>query len=151
MTSANLTRQLTHSLNPTPLPLSPQVLTEDRGFKLSFHFKENPYFSNTVLEKTFLLEEEDEFVPRQFIGCKIDWKKAEMDTTMEAVKKRVPPSKAGGDKKKKVFETVLEPCDSFFRMFSPPNVSGKGCTEGCTSFALRAGLRAPLSYRNELR
>jgi hypothetical protein len=39
-----------------------------------------------VLEKTYLLEPEDEVIPKQFIGCKIDWKDAALDPTVEQVR-----------------------------------------------------------------
>ena len=31
------------------------------GFTLTFHFAENPFFTNTTLTKTYLMEEEETF------------------------------------------------------------------------------------------
>ncbi|GBF96552.1 hypothetical protein Rsub_09135 [Raphidocelis subcapitata] len=42
---------------------------EDAGsFRITFEFAENPFFSNKTLEKTFLMEDPDEVVPRKFVG-----------------------------------------------------------------------------------
>ena len=72
------------------------------------------------MEKTYLLQPEDDIVPKEFIGCKISWKEGK-DVTMEQVKKRVK-SKGGEDKKAKAFVTENVPCDSFFNIFDPPKV-----------------------------
>jgi nucleosome assembly protein 1-like 1 len=32
---------------------------EDEGFTLTFHFAENPYFSNTTLSKTYHMEQDE--------------------------------------------------------------------------------------------
>ena len=37
-----------------------------------------------TLEKTYVLEAEDDIVPKQFIGCSIDWKQGQ-DVTVEQV------------------------------------------------------------------
>jgi len=98
-----------------------EVLTgDDRGFKLKFFFRENPFFTNTVLEKTYIVEPEDDIVPKEFIGCKIHWKEGK-DVTFEQVKKRVKAAK-GDDKKAKAFVTENVPCDSFFNIFDPPKI-----------------------------
>lgn len=99
-----------------------EILTgDDRGFKLSFYFRENPFFTDPVLVKTYILEPEDDIVPKEFIGCKINWNEGK-DVTVEQVKKRVK-SKGGEDKKAaKAFITENVPCDSFFNMFDPPKI-----------------------------
>ncbi len=154
-----------------PQDVRAEVLTgEDRGFKLKFFFKENPFFTNAVgtgvtmcnrlrvslehvltikwsiqvLEKTYIMEPEDDIVPKEFIGCKIEWKEGK-DVTMEQVKlsiiphprdfvhanrssiasqvkKRVKGGKGGEDKKAKAFVTESVPCDSFFNTFDPPKI-----------------------------
>jgi len=97
-----------------------EVLTgEDRGFKLTFCFRENPFFGSKELTKTYVLQPEDEIVPKQFIGCKIDWKEGK-DVTVEEVKKRVKGKK--GEKGAKAFVTEQVPCDSFFNTFDPPEI-----------------------------
>ncbi len=37
-----------------------------------------------MLTKTYVLMPEDEIVPKEFVGCKIDWKEGK-DVTMEQV------------------------------------------------------------------
>jgi nucleosome assembly protein 1-like 1 len=91
------------------------------GFTLTFHFAENPFFSNTTLTKTYLMEEEETFGELLFdhaTGSKIDWK-AGKNLTIKQVKKKV---KAKGKKPGKMI-TVDEPTDSFFNFFSPPEIN----------------------------
>lgn len=52
------------------------------GFKLTFNFGENPHFSNTTLEKTYLMEDMENLIPSKFMGTSIDWKPG-MDTTVQ--------------------------------------------------------------------
>ena len=56
------------------------------GFKLSFTFSENEYFENSVLEKTYVYQEEvgysGDFVYDRAIGTEIRWKE-EKDLTKE--------------------------------------------------------------------
>lgn len=47
---------------------------ETTGFKLTFTFKENPYFTNTVLTKTYYMLDDDEPVLERSEGTQIDWK-----------------------------------------------------------------------------
>lgn len=96
------------------------LVGEDRGFKLLFTFKaDNPHFANKVLEKTYLLEPEDDVVPKRFIGTPIQWKEGR-DVTVEEQKKRVKAPK--GDRSKPAFVVEKVPCDSFFTIFDPPAV-----------------------------
>ena len=97
------------------------LVGEDRGFKLTFYFRENPFFSNPVLVKTYILEPEDDIVPKEFIGCKIDWAEGK-DVTTEQVKKRVKSAKGEDKKAAKAFITENVPCDSFFNTFDPPKI-----------------------------
>ena len=57
------------------------------GFKLSFHFQKNGFFSNAVLTKTYLYAPDigysGDFVYAKAIGCTIDWVSAETDLTRE--------------------------------------------------------------------
>eukprot|EP00798_Chlamydomonas_sp_ICE-L_P003281 gene3281-13306_t len=93
------------------------VLTGDEhGFKLTFYFAENPYLTNATLEKTYMLEPTEDLIPVKFVGCEIDWNQGK-DTTVEQVKKRVKGGKGG-----KAFVTETVPCDSFFKIFSPPEI-----------------------------
>uniref|UniRef100_A0A7S3VJL0 Nucleosome assembly protein n=1 Tax=Dunaliella tertiolecta TaxID=3047 RepID=A0A7S3VJL0_DUNTE len=99
---------------------SESLLAEDgapRGFKLFFHFSENPFFSNTVLEKTYLMMTDDEGVLEKAEGTKIDWK-AGKDVTIKIMKKK-PKKGAKPDAKPQI---KTEKVDSFFNFFSPPDV-----------------------------
>jgi nucleosome assembly protein 1-like 1 len=86
---------------------------EDHGFTLSFHFSENPFFTNTVLTKTYKWANEDEDMLELAKGTPINWA-AGKDPTMKVMKKK---AKKGGKPL-----TKLEPCESFFRFFSPPDM-----------------------------
>ena len=59
--------------------------SDDIGYKLSFDFNNNPYFTNRTLEKTYYYKncEVDEFgelLYAKSVGCTIDWKSG-MDLT----------------------------------------------------------------------
>jgi len=91
------------------------------GFTLTFHFAENPFFTNATLTKTYHMEEEETFGELLFdhaTGTKIDWK-AGKNLTVKQIKKKV---KAKGKKPGKMI-TVDEPTDSFFNFFSPPELN----------------------------
>jgi nucleosome assembly protein 1-like 1 len=85
---------------------------EEHGFTLTFHFSENPFFSNSVLTKTYKWADEDEDMLELAKGTEIAWA-AGKDTTVKVMKK----AKKGGKPL-----TKLEPCESFFRFFSPPDM-----------------------------
>ncbi|KAG2485904.1 hypothetical protein HYH03_015348 [Edaphochlamys debaryana] len=95
------------------------LVGEERGFRLVFHFAENPHFTNKTLEKVYVLEPEDDVVPKRFTGTPIAWKGG-MDVTVEEQKRRVKGPK--GDKSKPAFVVEKVPCDSFFTIFDPPKV-----------------------------
>ncbi|GLC42059.1 hypothetical protein PLESTB_001063600 [Pleodorina starrii] len=96
------------------------LLGEERGFKLLFYFRaDNPHFTNKVLEKVYMLEPEDDVVPKRFTGTTIAWKEGR-DVTVEETKRRVKGGK--GDKSKPAFVVEKVPCDSFFTIFDPPKV-----------------------------
>lgn len=62
------------------------------GFTLKFYFKTNPYFTNSVLTKTYdvpnLLLMDDEPLLKNVTGCDIDWKDQEMCLTHRVVCKK---------------------------------------------------------------
>jgi len=89
-----------------------------KGFKLTFHFVENPFFENDVLWKEYYTEEDSpytgEMTTTKIKACEIDWKPGK-NVTVETVKKK---TKGGGAKKaKQKGKEKEEPRDSFFRNF----------------------------------
>ncbi|CAL2041449.1 unnamed protein product [Caenorhabditis brenneri] len=97
--------------------------TDPMGFKLEFHFATNPYFKNTVLTKTYVLNfDPDEDAPIAFdgphivrvIGDQIEWEDGK-NVTKKAVKKK---QKKGANAGKFLTKTVK--ADSFFNFFDPP-------------------------------
>jgi nucleosome assembly protein 1-like 1 len=90
---------------------------ETKGFKLVFSFRENPYFSNKELTKTYCMIDEDDPVLERAIGTKIDWATGK-DPTVKVVQKK---SKGKGGRGGKP-QTRTEQTQSFFNFFSPPEV-----------------------------
>ncbi|OLP89751.1 Nucleosome assembly protein 1,1 [Symbiodinium microadriaticum] len=89
-----------------------------KGFKLIFHFVENPYFTNTELWKEYHVEEASPYTgevsAKEIKAAEIDWN-AGKNVTVEKVAKKV---KGGGAKKaKQKGKEKEEPRDSFFRGF----------------------------------
>jgi nucleosome assembly protein 1-like 1 len=93
------------------------------GYKLEFHFAENPYFANKVLTKTYELTNDiDPKDPFSFegpdlhrsLGCKIDWKPAK-NVTVKLIKKKLKPKNKKGVPK---IITKEEKQDSFFNFFT---------------------------------
>lgn len=89
------------------------------GFILTFHFSENPFFSNTTLTKTYIYQKEvgyaGDFVYDKAVGCPIAWKE-DKDLTKEfEIKKQ---------RNKNTNRTRLvrkaRPTNSFFNFFDPP-------------------------------
>jgi len=92
-------------------------LEGSEGFSLTFHFAENPYFTNTTLVKNYFMESDDVFGELEYshaTGTKIEWK-AGKNLTVKQIKKK---TKAKGKKPARVV-TVEEPCDTFFSFFAP--------------------------------
>jgi len=94
------------------------------GFTIDFHFKENEFFSNAVLSKTYIMqlpategepEDFDDEELQQLIATPIVWKSGK-NTTVKVVTKK--------QKKGKQTRTVTknEPCPSFFSLFDPLEV-----------------------------
>jgi hypothetical protein len=67
---------------------STQLSGGKQGFQLAFVFAENPYFSDRLLTKTYLMdpEDEDECLERA-AGCQINWKEG-MNVTVKLVQKK---------------------------------------------------------------
>jgi nucleosome assembly protein 1-like 1 len=56
------------------------------NFTLRFHFAENDYFTNKVVEKKFIFENEDH--PVRSVGTEIEWKQGRNIT--KKIQKKVP-------------------------------------------------------------
>ncbi|CAE7192676.1 NAP1 [Symbiodinium natans] len=88
----------------------------EKGFRLIFHFAENPYFTDSSLSQEYHMHEPNryngEVKVQELKGCTANWK-AGQDVTMGK------PAKGSGGKKKKKSqkEKLLEPRKSFFRDF----------------------------------
>ncbi|KAJ3522194.1 hypothetical protein NM688_g8908 [Phlebia brevispora] len=91
---------------------------EQAGYKLLFHFKPNDYFTNEVLEKTYLYQAEvgytGDFIYDKAVGTEINWKADKDLTKTYEIKKQ---------RNKNTNRTRLvrkaKPADSFFNFFSP--------------------------------
>merc|ERR1719277_267228 len=90
---------------------------KSKGFKLVFHFAENPYFTNSELSKEYSTEEMNpyngELVVKEIKASEIEWK-AGKDVTVHKAAKKV---KGGGAKKAKQKQEKEEARPSFFREF----------------------------------
>jgi len=84
------------------------------GFTLSFHFKENPFFNNSVLSQTFYYEEDGSIIDTIADGTMIEWKSQEKNLTV--VKKTVKPKGKKAAQKKATTSWV--PVPSFYHFFS---------------------------------
>ncbi|TKY54472.1 Nucleosome assembly protein [Spatholobus suberectus] len=87
-----------------------------KGFKLDFFFDTNPYFTNTVLTKTYHMIDEDEPILEKAIGTEIQWHPGKC-LTQKLLKKK---PKKGSKNAKPITKT--ENCESFFNFFNPPQV-----------------------------
>jgi len=89
---------------------------EPMGFKLYFEFeKGNPYFENDVLEKTYLMVDEDEGILEKSVGSTILWRPGKNVTVKTMRKKNKKKGRSGPPM------TKTEKCESFFNFFSPPD------------------------------
>ncbi|KAL4199856.1 hypothetical protein AMTRI_Chr03g146890 [Amborella trichopoda] len=91
-------------------------IEDPKGFKLEFFFDTNPFFKNSVLTKTYHVEEDDEPLLEKAIGTEIEWYPGKC-LTQKVLKKK---PKKGVKNAKPITKT--EPCESFFNFFKPPQV-----------------------------
>jgi len=82
----------------------------DKGFRVMFHFAENPYFTNSMLTQEYHLSEPNHYngdvSVKELKGCQIQWKAGQDVTVTKATK---------GGKKKKSGKEKEVPQKSFFR------------------------------------
>nr|XP_011460162.1 PREDICTED: nucleosome assembly protein 1;3-like [Fragaria vesca subsp. vesca]XP_011460163.1 PREDICTED: nucleosome assembly protein 1;3-like [Fragaria vesca subsp. vesca]XP_011460164.1 PREDICTED: nucleosome assembly protein 1;3-like [Fragaria vesca subsp. vesca] len=75
---------------------------DSKGFILQFYFDKNPFFTNTVLTKTYQLLDEDETILHKALGTEIEWY-------------------AGN--------CLTRECESFFNFFNPVRINEKAREE----------------------
>ncbi|KAK2395611.1 nucleosome assembly protein 1-2 [Trifolium repens] len=90
---------------------------EPKGFKLEFVFDENPFFSNSVLTKTYIMVDENEPILENVIGTEINWLDGKCLTEKKIMKKK---AKVGAKNAKPITKT--ETVESFFNFFDPPEI-----------------------------
>lgn len=90
---------------------------ETKGFKIVYHFAENPYLSNDSLFIEYHLAESNPYMDtvdvRSIKSSQVDWKEGQ-DVTIEKVAKKI---KGGGAKKSKQKKEQTQRRDSFFDLF----------------------------------
>jgi nucleosome assembly protein 1-like 1 len=92
-----------------------EKLDRNQGITLFFENSENPYFTNSVLTKTFYYGmDEDLEVVGKSEGCVVNWKSDENNLTVEIKEKKQRHKSGKGVRKVK--RTV--PCDSFYNFFN---------------------------------
>ena len=96
---------------------------DGKSFALEFHFKPNPYFTNTVLRKKYTIPNlllDDEPILKNVEGDEINWKES-MCLTHRKIKKK---QRAKSGKNAGKIRTVVkkEKQDSFFHFFKPPKI-----------------------------
>jgi len=120
---------------------------ETVGFKLTFTFRDNPYFTNTVLTKTYHMLDDTEPVLERSEGCTIDWKPGK-NCTVKVMKKK-PKKGAKPDAKP---QTKIEPVESFFNFFKPPAVPEDDAElEGSEMEALHEDIEADYDMADAIR
>ncbi|TPX61412.1 hypothetical protein SpCBS45565_g07246 [Spizellomyces sp. 'palustris'] len=95
-------------------------LDNNPGFKLEFIFDENEFFTDSILTKTYFLENSPDAAYGDVMydhaeGCEIHWKDGkDLSVTVEIKKQR----HKGTNKTRTVKKTV--PAETFFQFFNPP-------------------------------
>eukprot|EP00088_Acartia_fossae_P036852 TRINITY_DN38040_c0_g1_i2.p1 TRINITY_DN38040_c0_g1~~TRINITY_DN38040_c0_g1_i2.p1 ORF type:complete len:189 (+),score=30.67 TRINITY_DN38040_c0_g1_i2:408-974(+) len=97
-------------------------LEDQYGFKFEFHFKENPYFTDKVLTKTYFLSlpsgsSQEDYSFDKSEGCEIHWKENKNLTVRIETKKQ----RHKGTNRTRVIKRQV-PQESFFTFFSPPTM-----------------------------
>eukprot|EP00633_Aureoumbra_lagunensis_P002689 CAMPEP_0197286242 /NCGR_PEP_ID=MMETSP0890-20130614/1706_1 /TAXON_ID=44058 ORGANISM="Aureoumbra lagunensis, Strain CCMP1510" /NCGR_SAMPLE_ID=MMETSP0890 /ASSEMBLY_ACC=CAM_ASM_000533 /LENGTH=388 /DNA_ID=CAMNT_0042754461 /DNA_START=26 /DNA_END=1192 /DNA_ORIENTATION=+ len=91
-----------------------------KGFTLEFEFVQNPYFTNSILTKTYhvpnLIDANGQPELEKISGCKIDWKNPNDCLVAKQVHKK-QKARRGKNAGMTRIVTKLEPRPSFFRFF----------------------------------
>ncbi|PRW57921.1 Nucleosome chromatin assembly complex isoform B [Chlorella sorokiniana] len=85
----------------------------DEGFKLIFAFKENPFFSDAELWKSYYMGDDDDLMLKKVETSGVSWKSGK-DVTVKVLKKKPKPGAKSSGKP----QTKTEPVESFFRWFT---------------------------------
>ncbi|QCE09063.1 nucleosome assembly protein 1;4-like [Vigna unguiculata] len=93
-------------------------LEDSKAFKLGFFFSANPYFRNSVLEKTYMVDKVGS-VSVKAEGTEIEWLPGKCLTVK--VLQMMPRKRSSSDIDNKPL-TNTEKCESFFNFFNPPLV-----------------------------
>ena len=85
------------------------------GFTLRFTFEPNEFFTDSIIDKTFILcrEGDDGWRVEHTNSTKIQWKDAKNLTVKTITKKQKSKTKKGAVR----YITTSQPCDSFFNFF----------------------------------
>ena len=90
------------------------------GFRLTFTFAKNEFFSNQTLTKVYHMADSGEDpVLEKAVGTEINWHEGKNVTVK--IKKKKQRNKNGKGTR---VVTKTEPCESFFNFFSPPKIPG---------------------------
>jgi nucleosome assembly protein 1-like 1 len=95
-----------------------KLIRFDQKLRLEFFFNENPYFTDSVLVKTYYFEQDPETGEEsgsKIEGTPIHWKTGS-ELNEKFVKKKIK------QKGKVKLVNKKEPCDTFFNFFNPKNV-----------------------------
>ena len=104
----------------------------DNGFKLTFDFVDNPFFSNKTLTKEYDIgdaSEQGEAVLRNVKGTVIEWREGQ---NLCEVTKKVKQRAKGGKSGSRVVSRT-EPCESFIQFFAPVEMPSEEDDEDVSS------------------
>jgi nucleosome assembly protein 1-like 1 len=123
-----------------------EKLDRNQGFTLFFEYSENPYFTNSVLTKTFYYGiDEDLEVVGKSEGCVVNWKSDENNLTVEVKEKKQRHKSGKGVRKVK--RTV--PCDSFYNFFNTIE-EDEDDDEGATADLIEADIEMGLFIKDNI-
>jgi len=94
------------------------------SFRLDFSFAENPFFSNAILSKTYVLSPDildNQPSVEEVTGTPIEWKESKNLCVKETKKKM--KAKSGKNKGQVKIKTTSEPVASFFHYFADPSTA----------------------------